>query len=399
MGAGMLFSFADIKNKSWGEEQTARTTMNVWLSDTNTISAIFPSYLLRAFQVTPKFTNDLRQANMIIGGRQIAKIPENFSGTLIGVGLDRPMTRTLPLTKIVNLLGRKTAECLLGGSSGEDHTNMIMGDPLLLADFVYQKLVSASSSGAPASNLTIVLRNENERKHVEHLVTGTQILVGLGDSDSLLDFFGRISTAKAVVTSDPDTMAVALSFNVPCAAMTFGSADLFVWKDLFSVLSNNGRDLVVKRMKPVTTVSEILKSWVKTQPFGELKILKANLLHQLEGVFQRKVTPGPQKSQIILRKVVGTPVSSPAVVTPAFSQTQPIIPMKRLNPIWVINPSPPELPSLVPRPPAPPQPNSARSRVGSSSSERSSSHTRSKSLMKTKPRKKNIISHDTPKSM
>lgn len=370
--------------------------MNVWLSDTNTISAIFPSYLLRAFQVTPKFTNDLRQANMIIGGRQIAKIPENFSGTLIGVGLDRPMTRTLPLTKIVNLLGRKTAECLLGGSSGEDHTNMIMGDPLLLADFVYQKLVSPPiSSGAPASNLTIVLRNENERKHVEHL--GTQILVGLGDSDSLLDFFGRISTAKAVVTSDPDTMAVALSFNVPCAAMTFGSADLFVWKDLFSVLSNNGRDLVVKRMKPVTTVAEILKSWVKTQPFGELKILKANLLHQLEGVFQRKVVPvssaGPQKSQIILRKVA-------AVVTPALSQTQPIIPMKRLNPIWVVNPSPPELPSLVPRPPAPPQPNSARSRAsGSSLSERSSSHTRSKSLMKTKPRKKNIISHDTPKSM
>lgn len=375
--------------------------MNVWLSDTNTISAIFPSYLLRAFQVTPKFTNDLRQANMIIGGRQIAKIPENFSGTLIGVGLDRPMTRTLPLTKIVNLLGRKTAECLLGGSSGEDHTNMIMGDPLLLADFVYQKLVSPPiSSGAPASNLTIVLRNENERKHVEHL--GTQILVGLGDSDSLLDFFGRISTAKAVVTSDPDTMAVALSFNVPCAAMTFGSADLFVWKDLFSVLSNNGRDLVVKRMKPVTTVAEILKSWVKTQPFGELKILKANLLHQLEGVFQRKVVPvssaGPQKSQIILRKVV--PVSTPAFSSPALSQTQPIIPMKRLNPIWVVNPSPPELPSLVPRPPAPPQPNSARSRAsGSSLSERSSSHTRSKSLMKTKPRKKNIISHDTPKSM
>lgn len=382
--------------------------MNVWLSDANTISAIYPSYLLRAFQLQPKFTNDLRQANMIIGGRQIAKIPENFSGMLIGVGLDRPMTRTLPLTKIVNLLGRKTAECLLGSGSG-GNTDMIMGDPLLLADFVYQKLlsppggISASSSAVSASALTIVLRNESERKHVEHLGATAQILVGLNDSDSLLDFFGRISTAKAVVTSDPDTMAVALSFNVPCAAMSFGSADLFVWKDLFSVLSNNGRDLVVKRMKPVTTVSEILKSWgLKTQPFGEMKILKANLLHQLEGVFQRKVSTNPtapQKSQIILRKATATALSSPPL--PSLSQTQPIIPMKRLNPTWVVNPSPPELPSLVPQQPAPPQPNSARSRAASSvgSSRDTSSHKRSKSLMKTKPRKKNIISHETPKSM
>jgi len=389
--------------------------MNVWLSDTNTVSAIFPSYLLRAFQMTPKFTNDIRQANVIIGGRHVTKIPENFQGTLIGVGLDRACMRTLPLTKIVNLLGRKTAECLLGGSDGGGgSTPMIMGDPLLLADFVWQRLMVGSVSATPPASppaLTIILRNENERKYViPHLETSeTQIVVGLGGTDSLLDFFALIRSAKAIVTSDPDTMAVALSFNVPCAGMSFGSADLFVWKDLFSVLANNGRDLVIKRLKPVTTVQEILKSWVKTQPFGELKVLKANLLHQFEGFFQRKAAPAPTKPQIILRKVAATPATPGSLLAPgssssSLSQTQPIIPMKRLNPTWVVAaapgpPAPPPLPSLV-LPVLPPQPNSARSRASSrvNSARSSSSHTRSKSLMK-KPRKKNIISHDTPKSM
>jgi len=373
--------------------------MNVWLADTNTVSAIFPSYLLRAFQIQPQFTNDIRKATVIIGGRHVTKIPENFPGTLIGVGLERSCMRTLPLAKIVNLLGRKTAECLMGGG-GE---TMIMGDPLLLADWVWQKLtIAAPRVTAPSSLLLVVLQNDNERKYVEHLVDDpeTHIMTVLENCDSLLDFFGMVRAAKALITSDPDTMAVALSFNIPCASVSFGSADVFVWKDLFSVLGGQGRNMPVKRMKTVTTAAEILKTWVKIQPFGELKVLKANLLHQLETFFQRKVA-GP-KPQILLRKQPN-PVAAavtPPTTTNSLSQTQPIIPMNRLNPSWVVVPP---LPPVAPPPlPALEQPHSARSRISRAASAASSSevssrrHNRSKSLMK-KPRK-NVISHDTPKS-
>lgn len=271
-----------------------KSSLCIWLHNDGKLSSIFPSYLMRAFHINCTYTTNLQEANSVIGGRNLLRVPEHFKGVFLGAGLDRKTIRSFPLAKVINLLGHKTAECVLSNNTDK---HIIMGDVLLLADLVYTRLQQTPGTmlKITGKHALLVVTDSEELNQVrkwkwvlEAEAKNELVLMNVATNQlSMLEVMEKIGTSPFVLSTDSDVMAIALSFNVPCCPVTLSSGDIFVWKDLYSAFSggktNSSNIPTVKRLKDDSTLPEML-SWCKTRVVGELKVLKANLQHQLESL-------------------------------------------------------------------------------------------------------------------
>lgn len=332
----------------------------IWLCNDSKISSLFPSYLLKAFHINASYTTNILEANLVIGGRNLLRLPEHYSGIVLGAGADRKIVRSFPLMRIISLLGQKTSECVLSVSTA---IPPVVGDPLLLSEIVYTRLQQtpgvhlAQHSCPPLFLLQSAeevqqcrqwkwMKQAEESKDI--VLQDTMHIV----NTSMLEVMEIIATSKCVFSNDPDVLAIALSFNVACCPVTLKSADLFVWKDLFSAFPQQLTP-TVKRLKDDTTLKEAL-SWCQARPVGELKVLKTNLMQQLEklrgGTKVRTISPRdcsipasklPPKRSKSLSRLSQTQVFKPQEQTtrlhPTWVKPKPVIPPLPLN---LVSPSP-----------------------------------------------------------
>jgi hypothetical protein len=334
----------------------------IWLCDDHKLSSLFPSYLFKAFHIQAQYTTQLHEANLIFGGRNLLRVPEHFSGTVFGAGLDRKIIRSFPLMKTINLLGHKSSECVLSANA---LNQSIMGDPLLLADIVYTRLQQKPgvvlNSGSAPSLLFLQTAEDVEIcrqwKWVQNAEEAKELVVQdvMHIHQSMLEILELIAVSKHVFSNDPDVIAIALSFNVPCSPVTLKAADLFVWKDLYSAFPQQQAP-TLKRLKDDTSLKEAI-SWCQTRAVGELKVLKANLVHQVEklrgGVGSASASPMPVASKPKRRDRSPSIAAKPAASRRSksmsrLSQTQVFNPVSaapsrksadelstRLHPTWV----------------------------------------------------------------
>jgi len=400
------------------------TSKVVWLNNADgKLSSLFPSYLMRAFRIDCSFTQNIEEANVIVGGRNLLKVPEHFSGIIFGAGLDRKAVRCFPLTKIVFMLGYKSGECVL---SRAENAKMHMGDPLLLADIVRTRLGDPLLEKKATTALLAVPTEEE----AEIIKAWPWVRVGLEQKElvlfvvstetrnrTMLEILDLLRFQKFIVALDPDIIAVAMSFNVPCAPATMTSKDAFMWRDLYSVLSPKQQIPLIKRLKGDLTLREVA-SWCQTMAAGELIVLKSQL-QQHFNIFRptgiipptapapkrgrsrsvdkkppsRRSTPSPQPKPPSARKP--TPTNN-------LASTMPFIPTLKLD--WrsvtaaAETPSPPEslsassFSSVSSTTKSLPLPQKTATTPRTPSTARSVAHIRSKSTVGGR----RIISHATP---
>lgn len=373
----------------------------IWLCDDHKLSSLFPSYLLKAFHIPATYTTNIHEANLILGGRNLLRVPEHYSGIIFGAGLDRKIIRSFPLMKIINLLGHKSSECVLSSSGAQG----IVGDPLLLSDIVYTRLqqtpgvLLGTNSAPPLFFLqsTEDLETCRQWKWIKQAEDSKELVLQCVThlNQSMLEVMELIASSKYVFSNDPDVIAIALSFNVACCPITLKSADIFVWKDLFSAFPQQQAP-TVKRIKDDTTLKEAI-SWCQTRAVGELKVLKGNILQQLEklrGVSKAttskpRVSPrdtlaavpkksAPKRSKSLSR-LSQTQVFQPAHASSAAPSRKSADEITRLRPTWVKQKL--ATPSLPPLP---------LNSIPTSTSSSSTSFSTLLSTTKTTPRSNNL---------
>lgn len=361
--------------------------LNVWLRDDGRLSSLFPSYLLRALNISNVgYTKNIQDATVIIGGRNLGLLPEHFSGQVLGAGLDRKMVRTFPLMKTVFLLGHKTGECIL---SRADNSRIAMGDPLLLADLVLERLAVTPISKTGKPGLLVVgtaeeaqmvsswsgIKTAQEQKELEVISVAEQ-------KQGVLELLDKIYGRAFVVATDPDIVAVATSFNLPCAPATLASGDIFVWRDFYSVLFGEKMIPMVRRLKADLKLKDLV-SWCagKTIPVGDLKLAKAQIQHHfqvLKGGAAAATAPARKPRSRSLTRKPAAPLSDNLSRTMSF---KPAVAQQPLQLSWLQSSaaSPAALPPLstksLPAAAAPPIPAAAPTPV----STRSETHVRSRS--------------------
>ena len=223
---------------------------------------LLSSLLLKRFSNLDSVWSEPKDAQLVVVGSVLDKLPENWAGIIAGAGkLHEKTVLKFPQAKVLAVRGPLTAKSFKG--------SFALGDPGLLADELVKVKDKEYDLGVIPHWTDKVLEKHHIYRHMDHKIIRV--------SDHPLKVIEEIGKCKRIVSSSLHGIIIADAFGIPrkieMAPRMLSHPDqeggLFKWQDYSASLNiplkvglmqQIDRNIIIQRQHELFDVFEALKS-------------------------------------------------------------------------------------------------------------------------------------------